>query len=101
MLDDPARLAIEVGNHFLILSLQHHPGRQHSAPVLHQRRVSAVIPAELAEIVGVRLIATEQDRKAGKAGVNRVSPRVDDARIGRRKMNETGKPEVRRAPSCR
>src|SRR5262249_51082922 len=47
--DDAARLLFQARDHFLVLDLDHHAGRQYSAPMRHQRFVGAVETAELAK----------------------------------------------------
>ena len=75
-------LPLGIGNHLLIPDIEHHPCRQHLAPVLHQRFIGPIIAAQLPEIITVGQITDEQQRKAGETRVDRVAAHVDDARIG-------------------
>ena len=72
----------EVGDHFLVLHLDHDPRRQYDAPMRHQGLIGAVEAAELAEIVGVWItVVLEENRETGEAGIDRVAARMDDARV--------------------
>ena len=96
MANDPARLALDIGDDILVLHLDHHPLGEHVAPMVHQRCVSAIIAAEFAEIVGEGLVGGEQGREAGKAGVDRITADVDNSRVRQCQMDEPGGDEVPR-----
>ena len=51
VIDDPARLSFQIGDHVLILYFEHHAFGQHGAPVRHQNIVSAIVSTELGEVV--------------------------------------------------
>ena len=53
----------------------------------HQLLIGAVKAAELAEVIRHAMLAGEQRRKARQAGVDRIAPGMDDARVGQ-KMDE-------------
>jgi hypothetical protein len=88
MSHDATGLAFEVCDHVFILDLEQEAFWQRGAPVLHQLQISAVITPQLTELVRVGLMAHEQQREAGKAGVDGVTARVNDASPGQRQMNE-------------
>ena len=46
MRHQPACLALKIVNDLLVLHLEHDPVRQHITPVLHQRRVAAIIASQ-------------------------------------------------------
>src|SRR6516164_2776960 len=87
-------LCFQIGDHFLVLDLDHHALRQDAAPVGHERIVATVEAAELAEIVGVWITVLEENRETGEAGIDRVAARMDDARVRQRQVDEAGQMEV-------
>ena len=88
ILDQPARLALEIADHLLILHLQHRARRQQPAPMGHQLEIAAIGAPELAELRGVGEAAGEIDGEAGDADVQRVAPDMDDAGAGQNQMDE-------------
>src|SRR6185369_4111218 len=83
ILDQPARLTLEIADHLLILYLQHRAGRQQPAPMGHQLEIMAIGAPELAELRGVGKATGKIDGEAGDADIQRVAPDMDDARGGR------------------
>ena len=69
--------------------------RQNRAPVRHERLIGAVEAPELGLIVGESLLAGEQFRVAGEAGVDGIAPAVDDARVRQDEPDHARKQEVR------
>src|SRR4051812_12712118 len=61
--NDTARECFEIDHQLLILHLEHLFQWQHFSPMLHQRRVGAVITAEFGEIISEEMIMGEKDRE--------------------------------------
>jgi hypothetical protein len=91
--EDAARLSLEIADQLLVLNLEHDARRQDAAPMLRQSLIRPVIAPQLAEIVGKRHFLAEQYGETGKASVNRVAARMDDARIRQRQVNEAEEAE--------
>ena len=57
---DPTGLALEVGDHFLILHFEHYFWRQNASPVRHQSFVIAVNMTQFGEVVAIRIVVARE-----------------------------------------
>ena len=80
---EAAALALQIGDDGFVIHRDQHFRRQDRPPVAHQPFMGAVIAAQFAEIVGKIIAGGEPFGKAGQAGLHRIAPDVDDARLGK------------------
>ena len=96
IVENPPRLAFEVGNHVLVANLEHRAQGQHVPPVRHDPLVRRVIAPELAEIESKRHVSAEKLGEAGEAGIDRVAQAVDEARAGNGHVDQADGGEIHR-----
>ena len=90
------RLTFEVGDQVFVTHLQHHALGQRGAPMGHEPFVRAKVAAELRQIVGPVQVAAELVKEARQRGVGGIAAHMDDARVGKREMDEADEPKVLR-----
>src|ERR1700730_4018761 len=76
-----ARLSFKVAYDILVMHLDHHALRQDRLPMAHQACVGPIVTAKFCEVIAMRLIIREQQRKARPASIDRITAGVDDSGI--------------------
>src|SRR5215472_9493367 len=74
--EQPADIRFRIAYQLLVLDVQDLT-RQDRVPVIHQRQVAAVVPAEILEVVAEGLAGGEVLPERAEARIHRMSPCVD------------------------
>jgi hypothetical protein len=88
-----ADVCLRIAYQLLILQM-HDSAGQDFVPVIHERKVRAVVPAEMVKVVTERLSFREVLLVGAEARIDRVASRVDNGGVRQNRLNERDMAEI-------
>ena len=94
--DQPPCRGFAIGNQGLVVHLQEAVGRQHGAPVIHQTLVLPILPDQIVPVAGEAHAPEEIRAIDRQAGIDRVTPAMDDPGAREHQMHQAEPHEIMR-----